>query len=169
MGAAPVQKPLAPTSSKSPRKALPAPQKKLTKTANSGSKSSVTPLQKLVGLEGEALSTGDRLALKHFAVNKTRQLIPAGHIMWVSRRGFRTKIEAISSQADVDTTSPFIQWIRAQMDGRARTGELDTPYAFNFENRRTSDDFTYPFTHAFVAPLGKDTHNGHFLFKCLSL
>ena len=116
-----------------------------------------TPLQRLVTLEGDALKTGDRLALKHLAVNKTRKLIPAGHIIWLSRSGHTVKMEAISSQADVDNTSPFVQWMRTQMMARARTGELDTATSFDFQSRRTDDSFTYPFPHALSVPLG---HNG---------
>ncbi|WP_371396897.1 efflux RND transporter periplasmic adaptor subunit [Fretibacter rubidus] len=119
-----------------------------------------TPLQRLVTLEGEALKTTDRLALKHMAVNTTRKLIPAGHIIWLSRAGNAVKIEAISSQADVDNTSPFVQWMRAQMNGRARAGEIDSTTTFEFQSRRTDDNFTYPFPYALSVPLGQNGHLG---------
>ena len=120
-----------------------------------------TPLQILVSLEGEAISAPDRLALKHLAVNRSRKLVPAGHVFWLSFVGKRIKIEAISSQVDVDKTSPFIQWISAQLEGLLRAGALSKAAQFSFESRRADDSFSYPFTHSFFAPFG---HGGGLLF-----
>ena len=125
-----------------------------------------SPLQTLVALEGEILNCEDRLALKHMAVNRSRKLVPAGHILWLTTRGTKVKIEAISSQAHIEKTSPFIQWMRAQLEGRLRGGKLSTAKTFNFQSRRTDDEFSYPFSHAFFAPFtgSTKTEGGGLLF-----
>jgi multidrug resistance efflux pump len=120
----------------------------------------VSPLQILVSLEGEALAATDRLALKHMAVHKSRKLIPSGHIFWLTNDRRSVKIEAMSSQSDIDKTSPFIQWMRGQLEGRLRAGDLSKPHSFDILSRREADDFAYPFNHAAFAPFP----NGGLLF-----
>lgn len=114
--------------------------------------SSASPLQTLVALQGEILGCEDRLALKHAAVNRPRKLVPAGHILWLSFRGSKVKIDAISSQAHVETTSPFIQWMGAQLEDRLRRGELSQACQFDLASRRANDTFSYPFHQACFAP-----------------
>lgn len=130
-----------------------APKVQTLETANTTPpKPAASPLQKLVALEGEVLAAADRLSLKHIAVNRTRALIPAGHIFWLTQSGRRLKIAAISSQATVDNNAPFVQWITAQMEGRLRQDRLSKPAALEFSMRRADDDFSYPFPQGYYAP-----------------
>jgi len=122
-----------------------------------------TPLQQLVGLEGEILDTADRLSLKHLIVNKIHELIPCGHIIWLERRGHNFKIIAISSQAKVDNTTPFSQWLTQTLKARSRAGKLDCFTAVTFKSRRTNDTFTYPFSQAVYVPLLPDRTAGALL------
>lgn len=123
-----------------------------------------SPLQILVAIEGEALAAQDRLSLKHIAVNRPRSLIKTGHIIWVSRRGTTIGLDAISSQAQIDKTTPFAQWMSAELTSRVRRAELDTDANWKFESRREGDAFSYPFTHAYYAPFSPDPKTGGLLF-----
>jgi hypothetical protein len=124
----------------------------------------VSPLQILIAIEGEALAANDRLSLKHIAVNRPRALIKTGHIIWVARRGHDMQLSAISSQAKIDRTTPFAQWIRAELSARARLGTLDRPAQWQFKSRREGDAFAYPFTEAYFAPFSPDPKAGGLLF-----
>ena len=124
----------------------------------------VSPLQVLVAIEGEALSAKDHLSLKHIAVNRPRSLIKTGHIIWVNRRGNNISLDAISSQAHIDKTTPFAQWISAELASRAGKAILDTDSQWQFKSRRDEDSFSYPFSHAFYAPFSPDPKAGGLLF-----
>jgi len=123
-----------------------------------------SPLQTLVAIEGEALAAQDILSLRHLAVNRPRALIKTGHILWVTRRGNEIKLEAISSQASLDKTTPFAQWMTRQMTARCKGGNLDTPSSWTFETRRQEDAFEYPFTQAYYAPFAPNPLAGGLLF-----
>jgi len=123
-----------------------------------------SPLQVLVMIEGEALSAKDILSLKHIAVNKPRDLIKFGHIIWINRLGHTIKLDAISSQAQIDKTTPFAQWMTSELSARVRKGDLDLASAWQFKSRRDKDAFAYPFTHAFFAPFSPDPKAGGLLF-----
>jgi len=110
-------------------------------------------LHNLIAIEGEALAAQDILTLKHIAVNRPRILIKTGHILWVTRRGRNIKLDAISSQAVLDKTTPFAQWMTRQLSTRARKGELDNIIRWEFENNSEDTPFTYPFTQALYVPL----------------
>ncbi len=121
-------------------------------------------LQNLLAIEGEALAAKDRLSLKHIAVNRPRSLLPVGHIIWVHRRGNTITLDAISSQAQIDKTTPFAQWMVRQLSSRARKGVLESEASWQFVSRRDDDDFAYPFTHGFYAPFSPDPTSGGLLF-----
>ncbi len=123
-----------------------------------------SPLQVLIAIEGEALAAKDQLSLKHIAVNRPRALLPCGHIIWVARRGRSLSLEAISSQAQIDRTSPFIQWITGQLKSRFNKFEPEQSMNWQFEARRASDSFTYPFTYGTYAPFSPDPKAGGLLF-----
>ncbi len=123
-----------------------------------------SPLQVLIAIEGEALSAKDRLSLKHIAVNRPRSLIKTGHIIWVSRRGHKIDLDAISSQAQIDKTTPFAQWMTAELTSRARKSVLDKDSSWKFQSNRKDDAFAYPFTHAYYAPFSPDPKAGGLLF-----
>ena len=123
-----------------------------------------SPLQILVAIEGEALAAKDHLSLKHIAVNRSRSLVPVGHIIWVARRAGNLSLEAISSQSQVDKTVPFVQWMTAQLKSRLRETGLETEDRLQFESRRSGDGFSYPFTYGFYAPFSPDPKAGGLLF-----
>ena len=126
--------------------------------------SAPSPLQVLIAIEGAALEAKDLLSLKHIAVNRPRALLPFGHIIWVARRGGSVSLDAISSQAQIDKTSPFIQWITRQLKARQKQGQLDTLASWQFEARRATDNFSYPFNQAAFAPFSPDPKAGGLLF-----
>ena len=115
----------------------------------------------LLALEGEAMNAGDRLALKHLAVNKPRALIDCGHIFFLTRTGSKFKIEAVSSQSKADKNSPLLQLIARQMKYKAKAGPLLQPLAFQFDMKDDGED--YPFTHALYAPFSPDPARGGLL------
>lgn len=120
----------------------------------------------LVALEGDAFRAIDRLGVQHQAVNKPRKLLDVGHIFWVGRAGYTPHIKAISSQAVVDKTTPFIQWLTTVLTAHFKAGVFDAPHSFTFNSRRESDDFDYPFSHGFFAPFAPNPHAGGLLFTC---
>ncbi len=120
-------------------------------------------LQNLLAIEGEAFAAQDRLSLKHIAVNRPRSLLPVGHIIWVHRRGKTIALDAISSQAQIDKTTPFAQWMTRQLASRARVNKLDSPASWQF-SAKDDDDFAYPFAHAVYAPFSPDPKSGGLLF-----
>lgn len=121
-------------------------------------------LHVLIAIEGEALEAQDQLSLKHIAVNRPRALLQFGHIIWVTRRGSSLTLGAISSQAQIDKTSPFIQWITGQIKARLKTAAPHETLNWQFEARRAPGSFTYPFTHAAYAPFSPDPKAGGLLF-----
>lgn len=123
-----------------------------------------SPLQSLLMIEGEAMNAKDLLSLKHIAVNRPRQLMPVGHIIWVTRNGQNISLEAISSQAQIDKTTPFAQWMTRQLKGHTQKGALDKATHWEFQSRRGEDGFTYPFIYAYYAPFSPDPQRGGLLF-----
>lgn len=121
-------------------------------------------LQALMGLENEALEASDLIALRHIAVNRPREVIQTGHIFWVTRNGHKIKIEAISSQAKVDKTTPFIQWMMRQLRARARESKLDSQSQWQLDDSSEETPFTYPFRHALYTPLAPHRKSGGLLF-----
>jgi len=128
------------------------------------SQGNAAALHVLMTIENEALASRDLVTLKHIAVNRPRALIKTGHILWVRRRGETIKIDAISSQAVLDKTTPFIQWMIRQLRSKMRKGELEGLTQWEFDNSREDIPFTYPFTQAIYAPLGNDPQRGGLLF-----
>ncbi len=127
-------------------------------------KSAPSPLEVLVAIEGEALNAKDHLSLKHIAVNRSRSLIKVGHIIWVNRKGHSITLDAISSQAQIDKTTPFAQWMTTELSKRARRGELDAHHDWQFQSLREDDAFAYPFSHAYYAPFSPHPEAGGLLF-----
>ena len=123
-----------------------------------------SPLETLVAIEGEALGAKDSLSLKHIAVNRPRSLVKTGHIIWVTRRGTDIKLEAISSQASLDKTTPFAQWMTAQLKSRLKLSGLDSAAQWQLQTQRGGDVFDYPFTSAYYAPFAPDPTSGGLLF-----
>ena len=121
-------------------------------------------LETLVTIEGEALNAKDSLSLKHIAVNRPRSLVKTGHIIWVLRRGGDIKLEAISSQATLDKTTPFAQWMTGQIKAQLKSGALNSPSQWQLKADNPDDAFEYPFTHAFYAPFAPDPKSGGLLF-----
>ena len=138
-------------------------QRKL-KTKPRPNKITPSPLEILVAIEGEALSATDHLSLKHIAVNRPRTLVKVGHIIWVNRRGGSIALDAISSQAQIDKTTPFAQWMSTELSQRARGGVLETSNEWKFQSLRDGDSFSYPFSHAFYAPFSPNPDAGGLLF-----
>lgn len=124
----------------------------------------LSKLETLLRLEGEALGAKDFLALKHIAVNRSRALISCGHIIWVRRNGANVKLSAITAQDQFDPNTPFAQWLQAQLKSRAQSGELDHAATWQFKSQRSTDAFSYPFTHAHYAPFAPHAKSGGLLF-----
>lgn len=125
---------------------------------------SASPLQVLLAIEGEALEAKDILSLRHIAVNRPRDLLKFGHIIWVHRNGQSLRLEAISSQSQIDKTTPFAQWMSSELTARLRQKELDVDSAWQFNNTESEDSLTYPFSHAYFAPFSPDSKSGGLLF-----
>ena len=123
-----------------------------------------SPLQTLIAIEGEALEAKDILSLKHIAVNRPRSLLKFGHIIWVHRNGNSIRLDAISSQSQIDKTTPFAQWMTAELSSHTRKKHLDTETHWKFENTEGEDSLTYPFSHAFYAPFSPYPKSGGLLF-----
>ncbi len=121
-------------------------------------------LQTLLRLEGEAMSASDFLALKHIAVNRCRALVNCGHIIWVRRNGTQIKLAAITAQEQVDPNTPFAQWMQANLQSRAKSGDLDIAAQWKFKSQRSTDAFAYPFIHAYYAPFAPNPKSGGLLF-----
>jgi hypothetical protein len=121
-------------------------------------------LEVLIRLEGEAIQAQDALSLQHQAVNKPRAVLECGHILWVKRSGHRVRIEAITGQPEIDRTTPFAQWMRAELRNRSKAGTLDSPASWQFKSRRSEDQIDYPFAHAHYAPFSPDPSRGGLLF-----
>jgi len=136
----------------------------MTAAAQNTSAGNAAALKALMTIENEALAAQDLLALKHIAVNRPRALIKTGHILWVTRQGGDIKIDAISSQAILDKTTPFAQWMTRQLRTRMRRSELDDLSQWEFDNSSKNTPFTYPFTQAIYAPLSPDPRRGGLLF-----
>ena len=126
--------------------------------------SSPSPLQVLITIEGEALEAKDILSLKHIAVNRPRSLLKFGHIIWVRRNANTIHLDAISSQSQFDKTTPFAQWMTAELSARAREKTLDMETQWVFENTEGEGSLTYPFSHAFYAPFSPHPRTGGLLF-----
>jgi len=126
--------------------------------------SSPSPLQLLIAIEGEALEAQDILSLKHIAVNRPRSLLKFGHIIWVHRSGNSIRLDAISSQSQIDKTTPFAQWMTTELVTRARKNILDREAAWQFNKLEGEDSLAYPFSHAFYAPFSPDPKVGGLLF-----
>ena len=123
-----------------------------------------SPLETLIAIEGEALTAKDSLSLKHIAVNRPRSLVKTGHVIWVTRRGSDIKLEAISSQSSLDKTTPFAQWMTAQLKSRLKLSGLDGAAQWQLQTQREGDVFDYPFTSAYYAPFAPDPTSGGLLF-----
>lgn len=124
----------------------------------------ISNLETLLRLEGEAISAKDFIALKHIAVNRSRALIPCGHIIWVRRNGAQIKLAAITAQEQFDPNTPFAQWMQTQLQSRAKTGALDKAATWQFKSQRSTDAFSYPFIHAHYAPFAPNPKLGGLLF-----
>ena len=144
-----------------PQGAQKARKKQITPPAKSTAPS---PLQTLVAIEGEALEAKDIISLKHIAVNRPRALLKFGHIIWVYRNGSSIRLDAISSQSQIDKNTPFAQWMTAELRARARKNMLDTETHWQFENTEGEDSLTYPFSHALYAPFSPHPKSGGLLF-----
>ena len=125
---------------------------------------SPSPLHVLITIEGEALEAKDIISLKHIAVNRPRSLLKFGHIIWVHRVGDSVRLDAISSQAQIDKTTPFAQWMTSELNTRARNKTLDMETEWQFENTEDESSLTYPFAHAFYAPFSPYPKSGGLLF-----
>ena len=127
-------------------------------------KTAPSPLHALITIEGEALEAKDIISLKHIAVNRPRALLKFGHIIWVHRVGDSIRLDAISSQAQIDKTTPFAQWMTSELNSRARKKLLDTEAEWQFENTEDENSLTYPFSHALYAPFSPYPKSGGLLF-----
>lgn len=128
-------------------------------------KPKLNPLEHLVRLEAEAMGAKDLLALRHMAVNRPRDVLGCGHIIWVSRDGIkRLRLETISAQDTLDRHTPFAQWLTSHLTGQMKKNNLTEPHAFLLSARRTEDAFSYPFTHATYAPFAPNPKCGGLLF-----
>lgn len=138
------------------------------KTRNNGlaqaKSGSPSPLQVLLSIEGDALAAEDILSLKHIAVNKPRSLLKIGHVIWIHREGNSIRLDAISSQSQLDRTTPFAQWMTTELTSRARDKTLDTEAEWRFENRSDESSITYPFSHAYFVPFSPNPKAGGLLF-----
>ena len=123
-----------------------------------------SPLQLLIAIEGEALEAKDILSLKHIAVNRPRSLIKFGHIIWVHRSGNSIRLDAISSQSQIDKTTPFAQWMTSELSARARKNLLDSETEWHFDNSEDEGSLAYPFPHALYAPFSPHPKSGGLLF-----
>jgi len=155
-----------------PDMSAPAPKRNLNLAAaqkraqnyESSKQQSGSNLQTLLRLEGEAMGAADFLALKHIAVNRSRSLVNCGHIIWVRRNGAQIKLAAITAQEQVDPNTPFAQWMKANLQSRVKSGELDAPASWQFKSQREADAFSYPFIHAHYAPFAPNPKSGGLLF-----
>jgi len=127
-------------------------------------KSPPSPLHTLITIEGEALEAKDILSLKHIAVNRPRSLLKFGHIIWVHRVGNSVRLDAISSQAQIDKTTPFFQWMTSELNARAKQKQLDAETEWKFEGSDNEDALNYPFSYAFYAPFAPNPKSGGLLF-----
>lgn len=132
---------------------------------------SLSPLQILLALENEALNAPDRLALKHQAVNNPRRLLDVGHIFWIERRSKSIKILAMSSQSEVNKSSPFIQDICYNLKAQAKAGTLSKAQDFLLTDlqpgkseQNSKAEFEYVFPHGFFAPFAPHADAGGLLF-----
>jgi len=132
---------------------------------------SLSPLQILFALENEALAAPDRLALKHQAVNNPRRLLDVGHIFWITRNGNTIKIGAMSSQSEVNKSSPFIQDMCHALKRHAKNGQLNKAQALsiaefeaNPEAAHDPSKFEYAFPQGFFAPFAPHSDLGGLLF-----
>jgi len=123
-----------------------------------------SPLQVLIAIEGEALEAKDILSLKHIAVNRPRSLLKFGHVIWVHRNGNSIRLDAISSQSQIDKTTPFAQWMTSELSERARKNLLDTEAEWQFETTEEDGSLAYPFSHALYAPFSPHPKSGGLLF-----
>ena len=127
-------------------------------------KTAPSPLHALITIEGEALEAKDIISLKHIAVNRPRALLKFGHIIWVHRVGDSIRLDAISSQAQIDKTTPFAQWMTSELNSRARKKLLDAVAEWQFEKNEDKNSLTYPFSHALYAPFSPYPKSGGLLF-----
>ncbi len=129
---------------------------------------SLTPLQVLLALENEAFNAPDRLALKHQAVNNPRQLLDVGHIFWITRSARNVKIAAMSSQSEVNKSSPFIQDLCHLLKAHAKAGKLNSAQSLLLTHDDTASnitpDFEYVFPNSYFAPFAPHSSNGGLLF-----
>ena len=123
-----------------------------------------SPLQILIAIEGEALDAKDILSLKHIAVNRPRSLLKFGHVIWVHRNGHSIRLDAISSQSQIDKTTPFAQWMTSELTARARKNLLDSEAEWQFDNNKDEGSLAYPFSHALYAPFSPHPKSGGLLF-----
>ena len=126
--------------------------------------SAPSPLQILIAIEGEALDAKDVLSLKHIAVNRPRSLLKFGHVIWVHRNGNSIRLDAISSQSQIDKTTPFAQWMTSELSARARENILDSEAERQFDNNEDEGSLAYPFSHALYAPFSPHPKSGGLLF-----
>lgn len=127
-------------------------------------KTHLEALQNLIALESEALQAEDLTQLKHIAVNHPRKLLKIGHIIWVSRRGGSLTLGAMSSQVNLDKTTPFAQWMIQEL--RRHMGKK-TPkeiMRWDFDQLSEETSFTYPFRNALYAPFSPEPRLGGLLF-----
>ena len=120
-------------------------------------------LRAISALEAEVLTAETRQRLIYIALNRSRQLMTFGHILWLRRQGKRWRVQAISSQPVWDNNSVFAQWLQARLDVFSRTGQLSTASVLEIlSNDKT--DFDYPFPYGFFAPFSGQDKVGGLLF-----
>lgn len=122
-----------------------------------------SPLERLVAFQGEVMRAGDRIDLLHATLNHAASVVPLGHAFWVDRRG-KPRIAGINAQETFDRTTPFAQWLEAQLHGWRRANALDATHDATLDARRATDAFTYPFVHAVYAPFAPKAARGGLLF-----
>ncbi|MGB7287155.1 MAG: HlyD family efflux transporter periplasmic adaptor subunit [Salaquimonas sp.] len=78
-----------------------------------------TLLEQILAIEGRMRKAETLQALRYYAVNELRQIIPASQIMILQRKSGRKAwaIKSVSSLAAPDERSPMLQWLSSTLGG----------------------------------------------------
>lgn len=115
-------------------------------------------IEQLFVLEARIRDTENLQALKYFAANELRQLIPASQVMLFKRNTSKKPwvVDTVSSLAAPDDRSPLLQWLCRELECKTDISLSQTTMHLRFDTT-TAPSNAAPFQYALFALLPTET------------